>query len=289
MSLDRPEARCLNCSEPLSGPFCSQCGQRAIAAYPTLRELVGDAWNELSGYDGRVVRTFRHLLWRPGDLTVEVLEGHRARYVSPVRVYLVASVLYFLIAAVSPNVVDAPRPKATSRGDFNIDLSDPEKAVAQLTPEKRAEILVSIDRAPWWMRPVLRSAVLDPLAFKQRVVVNLPRVLFALVPVCAAILALFYRRRPFSQHLILALHVHAVIFLTAAVGEAADFTYSSAVVQTVGLLVFGFTGVYVLAAQRAVYRECWRSIMLKSLGVTMIYGIACLIGLFGTFAWASLS
>jgi hypothetical protein len=65
--------------------------------------------------------------------------------VSPVRVYLVASVLYFLIAVVSPNVVDAPRPKATSRGDFNLDLSD---------PEKRAEILVSIERAPWWMRPV---------------------------------------------------------------------------------------------------------------------------------------
>jgi hypothetical protein len=74
--------------------------------------------------------------------------------VSPVRVYLVASVLYFLIAVVSPNVVDAPRPKATSRGDFNLDLSDPEEPVAQLTPEKRAEILVSIERAPWWMRPV---------------------------------------------------------------------------------------------------------------------------------------
>jgi hypothetical protein len=160
---DPPAARCLNCGEPLSGRFCSSCGQRAVPAYPTLRELVGDAWQELSGYDGRVARTFRHLLWRPGALTLEVLEGHRARYVSPVRVYLVASVLYFLIAAVSPNVIDAPRPKAASSGDFNIDLRDPEKAVAQLTPEERAEILARIERAPWWMRPVLRSTVLDPL------------------------------------------------------------------------------------------------------------------------------
>ena len=76
---------CLNCGEPLSGPFCSKCGQRAIPAYPTLRELAGDAWQELSGYDGRVVRTFRSLMRRPGALTLEVLEGHRARYVSPVR------------------------------------------------------------------------------------------------------------------------------------------------------------------------------------------------------------
>ena len=66
---------CLNCGEPLSGPFCSKCGQRAIPAYPTLRELVGDAWQELSGYDGRVLRTFRHLMRWPGALTLEVLEG----------------------------------------------------------------------------------------------------------------------------------------------------------------------------------------------------------------------
>jgi len=287
MSSDLPAARCLNCGNSLTGPFCSQCGQRVIPAYPTLRELVGDAWQELSGYDGRVIRTFRHLMWRPGALTLEVLEGHRARYVSPVRVYLVASVMYFLIAAASPNVVPPPRPP--SRGDFNIDLRDPEAAAARLSPERRAEILSGVERAPWWMRPVLRSAVLDPIDFKRRVMLNLPRVLFALVPVCAAILALFYRRRRFSQHLIFALHVHAVIFLTAAVGEAADFTYSAAVVQTVGPLMFVFTVVYVLLALRTVYRERWRSIVLKSLGVTMIYGIACLIGLLGTLAWASLS
>ena len=60
-------------------------------------------------------------------------------------------------------------------------------------------------------------------------------------------------------------------------------------VQTVGPLMFVFTVVYVLLPRRTVYRERWRSIVLKSLGVTMIYGIACLIGLLGTLAWASVS
>jgi Protein of unknown function (DUF3667) len=287
MGSDLAAARCLNCGEPLNGPFCSKCGQRAIPAYPTLRELVGDAWQELSGYDGRVVRTFRHLMLRPGALTLEVLEGHRARYVSPVRLYLVASVLYFLISAASPNVIQPP-PRPPARGDFNIDLRNPETAVAQLSPEKRAEILGSIERAPWWMRPVLRSAVLDPIAFKQRVVQTLPRVLFALVPVCAAILALFYRRRPFSQHLIFALHVHAVIFLAAAVREAADFTYSPAVVGILGLAALIFTLRYVLLALRTVSRERWRVIVLKSLGVTVVYGVACLAGIVVTLGLASL-
>src|SRR5215207_3013124 len=70
-------AVCLNCAAQLGGPFCSECGQRAVAPYPTTRELAGDAWQELSGWDGRFVRTFRILIRYPGVLTIEALEGRR--------------------------------------------------------------------------------------------------------------------------------------------------------------------------------------------------------------------
>jgi len=43
---------CLNCGAQLSGRFCASCGQRAIPPRPTVRELAGDAWNELVGWDG---------------------------------------------------------------------------------------------------------------------------------------------------------------------------------------------------------------------------------------------
>ena len=99
-----PHHHCLNCGSELQGPFCSRCGQRAIAAYPTIQEMFGDAWHELSGYDGRFVRTFRRLLGQPGALTLDVLEGRRARYISPVRLYLMASVIYFICAASVPNI-----------------------------------------------------------------------------------------------------------------------------------------------------------------------------------------
>ena len=283
---DLTAARCLNCGEPLRGPFCSGCGQRAIPAYPTLRELVGDAWQELSGYDGRVLRTFRYLMRRPGALTVEVLEGHRARYVSPVRVYLVASLIYFLVAAASPSLIKPSAPRRSS-SNVNIDLADPEAALGKLTPEQRAELLKNVESAPWWVQPVLRSAVLDPAAFQRRLLQNLPRALFVLVPIFAAILAVFYRRRPFSQHLIFALHLHAVIFLAQTVGEAADFTRSVSVDDVVSLVVLVYLTVYILRAFKTVYREQWRSIVLKSVGVGIVYGIACLVGLVVTIGIAS--
>src|ERR1043165_1590104 len=99
----RSEA-CLNCGTPLAGPFCSACGQRDIPPYPSMRELVVDAFWELSGWDGRFASTVKALVRRPGMLTREFLEGRRARYLSPLRLYLMASLAYFLFAASVPDV-----------------------------------------------------------------------------------------------------------------------------------------------------------------------------------------
>ena len=91
--------RCLNCGAPLYGSFCAECGQRDVPPHPTARELAGDAWQELSGYDGRIMATIRGLL-RPGFLTREYVEGRRAGYLPPVRVgflYLLSSVPAFIV------------------------------------------------------------------------------------------------------------------------------------------------------------------------------------------------
>src|SRR3569833_174672 len=97
-------ARCLNCNTELVGPFCAQCGQRALPPYPSVRELVTDAFWELSGWDGRFAATVRALFRAPGQLTLDFLEGRRARFISPLRLYLLASLLYFLVAAAVPGV-----------------------------------------------------------------------------------------------------------------------------------------------------------------------------------------
>lgn len=253
-----------------------------------MRELAGDAWQELSGYDGRFMRTVRRLLRRPGSLTVEVLEGHRARYVSPVRLYLVASVLYFLVAAAAPNLRQPPAPVIPG-STHTIDLANPEVANARLTPEQRADLLKSVERAPWLVRPMLRSAVTDPAAFRGRVLENLPHTLFALVPIFAAIVSLFYRRRRFSQHLIFALHLHTVVFIAQAVREAVNFTGSFAVVRIADAIVTGVVVVYALLAFRRVYDERWTRILLKSAGIAVIYLIVGLVALMVTFAWVSLA
>src|ERR1043165_1488243 len=101
---NRWQVQCLNCDAPLSGPFCSNCGQRAAPPHPTMREIAGDTFAELSGWDGKLADTFRTLLLKPGELTREWIEGKRVSFILPLRLYLTASLLYFIVTAGAPNI-----------------------------------------------------------------------------------------------------------------------------------------------------------------------------------------
>jgi hypothetical protein len=83
----------------LPGAFCAHCGQKAKPLDPTLRELARDVAGELTDVDSKLLRSVRYLFTRPGFLSREHAEGRRASYVSPVRLYLVFSVLFFAAAS----------------------------------------------------------------------------------------------------------------------------------------------------------------------------------------------
>jgi len=89
--------RCLDCGAPLAGKFCDACGQCAQLRSLSLPTLTHDAIHDLAHLDSRVWRTLRALLLRPGYLTNEFLAGRRTRYLPPFRLYLVLSVIFFVL------------------------------------------------------------------------------------------------------------------------------------------------------------------------------------------------
>ncbi len=94
---------CLNCGTAVTGQYCGQCGQRATTRLISLWELVSDAFGDLFELDSRLWRTMIPLLIRPGLLTRDYLQGRRARYMPPFRMYLVLSLLFFVIAFFDPH------------------------------------------------------------------------------------------------------------------------------------------------------------------------------------------
>lgn len=87
---------CLNCGTPLAGRWCHACGQkRLLESDRSVKNLLGEFVGELTQLDGRFLRSFSWLVFRPGRLAGNYLAGIRRRYLSPITLFLVANVLYF--------------------------------------------------------------------------------------------------------------------------------------------------------------------------------------------------
>ena len=82
---------------PLGGEYCAACGQRHEPHLHTVAHFAAEAFESISHADSRLWRTLWYLLSRPGFLTREFFEGKRVRYLPPFRLYLVISVVFFLI------------------------------------------------------------------------------------------------------------------------------------------------------------------------------------------------
>ena len=262
--------RCLNCGASLHGAYCAACGQRSVPADPTVKEIAGDAWRELSGYDGRIAATFRGLL-HPGHLTVEYLQGRRARYLSPIRLYLVVSVIYFLVAAAAPETAGGLRVESPS-----------------LSAEERAQALEDLETASWHVRTFLRPIIEDPEGFRARIFTIMPRVFFAMLPLFAAIVALFYRGRRFPTALVFAVHLHAFAFVVFLPSQLAKYVESAALAGAVALVTTAGLAVYALKAFKAVFGAPWPATIAKSIGVGLLYLLVAGPAFFIILIWASL-
>jgi hypothetical protein len=91
----QPLTHCVNCGALLSGPYCGQCGQAAIDYRRSFGHVLVDVLNEFLNWDSKFFATIGLLIVKPWRLTNEFVAGHRVRYVHPLRLYLLASILFF--------------------------------------------------------------------------------------------------------------------------------------------------------------------------------------------------
>lgn len=141
-----PAGVCSNCSTELSGPVCHSCGQTADTYHRPIWELLTDILDGLFGLEGRLWRTLPPLMFSPGKITQNYLSGVRARYVMPFRLYLTASVLFFLLVFAfdgigggddTPATVD---PEEVAGIEADLSNLDAQLAEAGISPEQRESI-----------------------------------------------------------------------------------------------------------------------------------------------------
>lgn len=87
---------CLNCGTPLEGAFCHACGQKAHI-HRTIAAILHDLAHGVLHLDGKLWSTLPMLAFKPGKLTRDYIDGRRARYISPMAMFLFSVFLMFAV------------------------------------------------------------------------------------------------------------------------------------------------------------------------------------------------
>jgi len=287
---------CRNCGHARADRFCARCGQDSRDHSRELRELLRDCAEHLLAFDLKSLRSFRALILEPGRLTVDWAHGRRMAWVSPFRLYLASSFIFYValwmsglalmqIMAVSltPAEIQAahltPHPDGTPIYQFEPAMLIPPVApfeIPAVTSQKLHDWAAN-GGVPG-LATLFERVLADPARLNEAADIWLPRILFALVPLCACLFALFRARRPllFLDHLTFALHLQSFIFLlSAAMMPIWSLTDADSAGYIPGIIIVGYGA---LAHRRLYGNALWLS-AIKVLIVLAIYLVTLALGL----------
>lgn len=272
---DRHSEVCLNCGELTPGNFCPRCGQANDNFHVSTWKIAGDFIGDYFTVDLKFFKSLLPLIFNPGFLTREFCAGRRLRYISPFRLYLFISFIYFFLLPFYSTELfhldlkdlpktEIPAPSSqTSRKPLNVKVHTGNEQRDERLEKKineKIEKVVSTD-----------GKNLPRLLF-ETFAEQFPRILFVLLPIFALFLKLLYLRskRFYAEHLIFALHYHSFAFflLTAdtLLGKPDMFVWTPLVLS-----------IYLYWSMKMVYGSSWLKTGLKFSLLVLAYLIALIL------------
>jgi hypothetical protein len=252
--MSETDVKCPNCSHQKVARYCAYCGQNHRDYRRSLPPMVVELLREAFELDGRILQSLKLLFFQPGQLSIEFSHNRRASHVSPVRLYLFASILFFFTLSqvtgsatvvdisVDDISVDGVEAVVTAEDDANV-----EQLLLLLEPSQAAKARRLLEQGDvarnWALRGLAAAAqeridagaeigdterffygqfievIDDPQDFLDRTVENAPISMFFLLPLYALLLKLVYVRQHkyYVEHLVYALHLHTFNFLVLTV------------------------------------------------------------------------
>lgn len=133
------EKSCLNCGTRLTGPYCSACGQKAHI-HRSVRAFFADFIQGLYNFEGKIWRTLPMLAWCPGLMTRRYIAGERARFISPVALYLFTVFLMFATLNFTGALGSSGTAKNFKEG-LQTELKEEQQSLVKLEGRRKQAIL----------------------------------------------------------------------------------------------------------------------------------------------------
>lgn len=231
------EKNCLNCGCKLVGDYCHCCGQKAHI-HRSLRAFGQDFIASIMNFEGKFWRTLPMLAWRPGEMTRRYIAGERARFISPVALYLFTVFAMFAVlnftGAIDPG--NGPIGGAGMESGLKAEIASEQLKLANIEKQRAAAAasgkdLAGLDRqianrreniaqmekvlsgevftvdaedeeAPAWARPLVKQATENPELLTANIQDAASKYSWLLIPLSVPFLWLLFplRRRKMYDH-----------------------------------------------------------------------------------------
>jgi hypothetical protein len=262
---------CRNCGAPAPEQFCPRCGQETAEHLPSFREFAHEFVLHYLAAEGKLWRTLRALVSRPGNLTLEYLRGRKLAYVLPLRLYLTISIVFFLALKLEASALNLAKQAPELQQGIATGNLDLEMGFVFWKAERHRDGSFSCTLPATWCERI-RPKLFAPPEELAKIVAGIPHELFShlssamfvLLPLFALYLKAAYVRRTYGEHFLFALHVHSLWFLVLLL-TLAPLPQFLQVVLLAYLLVFSF-----LSLQRVYGGPLWQT-LLKGIGVGSAY------------------
>lgn len=205
---------CANCETPLQGAYCHACGQSAHV-HRSLLHLAEELLHGTLHFETKAWRTLPALLFRPGRLTREYIDGRRARYVSPLALFLfMVFLMFFTLSIDGSDSVQAPaavREATADGGAARPAASSPDQ---MLTPANRLKLRAQLDESlPASLVPGVERKIVHALENRELLLYKMKsgsaKYAFLIVPISLPLLWLifvFKRRFGLYDHAVFTLY-----------------------------------------------------------------------------------
>ena len=282
---DSPDKiKCPNCEKEFDSNFnyCPYCGQKNIDPDPKLKHFLSEFLSANFNLDSKIFITLKALLLKPAELSKAFLAGKREKYLTPVRLYFVVSLVYFFLLSINLDK-DAG---IVEINETNTELNDSTNNLSIFIDEVNPDTLSSMEKKVYHNIKLLKTPTGQQM-FKQILKKNISLGMFAFIPLTALILFMLFRKKTvyYIPNLIFAIHLQSLIFLWFSflilIGFILDFT----ILKVVGLLFLAYIIFRWIKAfyETSLAKTIWKMFLFFTLWLSML--VVFFIVAFGSSIW----
>lgn len=305
--------KCLNCGQEVkkSDKFCSNCGQANRPNNLNFKYFVSEFLSANFNLDSKIYLTLKLLITSPATLTKTFLEGKRTKYITPVRLYLIISLVFFFVLSLSDiedniggdsfvqihlNDTLNSQPLSDNIGDLSFGGETENQIISQDSAKKTISNIIDSLGVSGITNSSNGITLEDSTGIIEETIVPKFRKLntasgrkdfwknlteyssmgmFLLMPFSALILfGLFRSKSYYIQHLILSLHMHSIAFLLFTFFNLLDFVINWSYFN---LIEISILIIIVYLWLKSFYNLGWGKAIWKTVLFLILYDIALLL------------